>query len=119
MTESIEDIYQSIIEISQSKVVTGLKIIEKTVSVLKVRLYFYEELFVQIYINLKRQKRSYALILNDKRIFGKDYTFGQWHLHPFDNPDEHDKSDFAKKSISINEFIEEAFFILSKKLKII
>lgn len=119
MKEGIEEIFQSIVKISQSDTVTELKIIEKTKSILKVRLYFSEELFVQIYVNIKKPKGSYALILNDRRIFGKDHVLNEWHLHPFENPDEHDESEIAKKSITIEEFLEEAFFIASEKLKIV
>jgi hypothetical protein len=119
MKESIEEIYQSLEKISQSEIVIDLKVIEKTRSILKARLYFSEELFVQIYINIKKPKRSYTLILNDRRIFGKDYIYGQWHIHSYENPDEHDFSDFAKKEISIEEFIQESFFIASEKLRII
>lgn len=119
MKESIEEIFHHIIKISQSDTVIDLKIAEKTKSILKARLYFAEELFVQVYVNTRRPKRSYTLILNDRRIFGKDRIFNQWHLHPFENPDEHDESEISKKSITIEEFVEEAFFIASEKLKIV
>ncbi|MBI3600376.1 MAG: hypothetical protein HY097_07010 [Nitrospinae bacterium] len=119
MRESIEEIFQSVVKISQSDTVTELKIIEKTKSILKARLYFSEELFVQVYVNTRKPKRSYALILNDKRIFGKDCVFNIWHLHPFENPDKHDESEFAKKSVTVEEFVEAAFFTASEKLKIV
>ena len=119
MKEGIEEIFHRIVKISQSDTVIDLKIIERTKSILKARLYFAEELFVQVYVNTRKPKKSYTLILNDRRIFGKDCIFNQWHLHPFENPDEHDESEISKKSITMEEFIEEAFFIASEKLKIV
>jgi len=119
MKESIEEIFRNLEEISQFDIVIASKIIEKTKSIIKARLYFSEELFVQIYANIKKPKKSYALILNDRRIFGKDYIYGQWHLHSFESPDEHDKSKIAEEAVTIEEFVERAFVIVSEKLKII
>lgn len=119
MKESIEEIFQNLEKTSKFNIVIEFRIIEKTKSIIKARLYFSEELFVQVYVNIKRPKRSYSLILNDKRIFGKDCVFGQWHLHPLENPNEHDESENAKKATTIEEFVEEASFIVSEKLKIV
>jgi len=119
MKEGIKEIFHDLEKISQSGLISDLKVIEKTKSILKARLYFSEELFVQVYVNVKKPKISYSLILNDRRIFGKDCIFGQWHLHPFERPDEHDESEIAQEAITIEEFVEKAFFIASDKLNII
>lgn len=76
-------------------------------------------MFVQIYVNIRRPKKSYALIINDIRIFGKDFIFGSWHLHSFESPQKHDDSEKAKKPITIEEFVDDAIFILSEKLGMI
>jgi len=119
LKESIEGFLLSIESISKDSRIIELKIIEKTKSLLKARLYFLEDVYVQIYVNIKRPKKSYALVINDSRIFGKDYIFGSWHVHPFDAPDKHDDSGKARKPVAIEEFVEEAAFILSEKLGII
>lgn len=122
MKESIEEIVQNLQEIEKvyrSLSPINLKILEKTKSIVKARLSFSEEFFVQIYVNLKRVKKSYSLIFDDRRIFGKDCILGQWHLHPFEHPDEHDESEDAKRTITIEKFVERAFFIVSEELEIL
>ncbi len=119
MKGSIEEISIGLYNIAASNALIDLRIVEKTKSILKARLHFSEELFMQIYENIKRSKKSYALILNDRRIFGKDYLFGQWHRHPFENPEEHDVSESGKKSATIEEFITESIYIVSERLEAI
>ncbi|HLA50492.1 MAG TPA: hypothetical protein VJ000_04845 [Thermodesulfovibrionia bacterium] len=119
MKESIEGFLLSLEKISKDIRIRELKVIEKTKSILKARLYFSNDIFVQIYVNIKRPKKNYALIINDIRIFGKDYIFGLWHLYPFESPQKHDDSEKARKPVTIEEFVEEATFILSEKLGMI
>ncbi|MBI5050935.1 MAG: hypothetical protein HZC11_08740 [Nitrospirae bacterium] len=119
MKENIEGFLRSLISASKTSRIKELRIIEKTKSVLKARLYFSEDIFVQIYVNVKRPKKSYALVINDTRIFGKDFIFGAWHAHPFKAPLMHDDSVKSKKPVTIEEFVEEAVFILSENLGII
>ncbi len=119
MKESIEGFTLSLENISKDSRIRELKVIEKTKSILKARLYFSDDIFVQVYVNIRRPKKSYAVIVNDIRIFGKDYVFGLWHLHPFESPQKHDDFEGAKKPVTMEEFVEEAAFILSEKLRMI
>lgn len=119
MKESIEGFLLSLEKISKDSRIRELKVIEKTKSILKARLYFSDDIFVQVYVNIRRPKKSYAVIVNDIRIFGKDYVFGLWHLHPFESPQKHDDSEGARNPVTIEEFVEEAAFILSETLRII
>ncbi len=119
MKEGIEEIVLRLEAISQDSRIIELKVIEKTKSILKARLYFLEDVFVQIYVNNRGHKSSFTLIINDSRIFGKDYIFGAWHSHHFEAPHEHDVSEKSRKPVSLEDFVEEATFILSEKLKII
>ncbi len=117
MKENIDDIIQNLKRISSSIAAKDLRIIDKTESLLKARIYFMEDLFVQLYINIRNPKRSYTLILNEKRIFGKDYIFSSWHLHPYTNPEFHDDSKHGQKEITIEDFVEESLYIVTEKLK--
>ena len=119
MRQKIEELILQLQAIAKDSRFTELKIIEKTKSILKARLFVSEDIFIQIYVNLKRPKRNYALVINDSRVFGKDYLFGEWHSHTFESPGKHDVSEKAKQPVAIEDFIEEALFILSEKLKII
>ena len=44
--------------------------------------------FIDIFFNEETGTTAFALIENNKRIFGVDNT-GGWHLHPFKSPDAH------------------------------
>lgn len=119
MKESIELLLFSLEALSKDSRIVELKVIEKTKSLLKARLYFSEDIYAQIYVNIRRPKKSYALVINDTRIFGKDFIFGAWHTHPFEDPNLHEASDKVRKPVTVNEFVEEALFILSEKIRII
>lgn len=56
----------------------------------KTRIMLAENLFIEIRINSRNLRTSYALVRNQKRIAGFD-NLGAWHLHPFENPDAHRK----------------------------
>ena len=57
--------------------------------------------FINIFYNSESEKFSFALIKNNKRIFGVDNT-RNWHIHPFENPDSHVNS----SEISLLDFLE-------------
>ncbi len=46
-------------------------------------------LFVQVFWGSRSGTLSFALIESDRRAFGIDFRKGQWHMHPFDRPEEH------------------------------
>jgi len=119
LKKTIDNVVSTLVQALINSRIKELKIIDKTRSILKARLFFSEDIFIQIYVNIRKPKRSYTLVINDKRIFGKDYVFGTWHTHPFEDPLMYYGSEESRKSITIEEFIEEATFILSEKLGII
>ncbi|MEA1956797.1 MAG: hypothetical protein U9N01_00345 [Euryarchaeota archaeon] len=52
--------------------------------------------------------------MDGERIYGRDCYGGNWHLHPYDDPSKHDMSENGKKSLSIEEFVDEVEEILVK-----
>ncbi len=44
--------------------------------------------FIDAFLNEQTMTTAFALIQEDRRVFGADNT-GGWHVHPFENPDEH------------------------------
>jgi hypothetical protein len=46
--------------------------------------------FVDAFFNEQTGTIAFALIQEGKRIFGADNT-GGWHVHPFDDPEKHEK----------------------------
>jgi len=71
-------------------------------TVVKVRVFLIPEMFIDVFYNEDTGKKSYALINKGCRIFGADNAFIGWHLHPFDNPDEH----IPSSEISFIDFME-------------
>ncbi|WP_290597686.1 MULTISPECIES: hypothetical protein [unclassified Archaeoglobus] len=48
-------------------------------------------------------------------MFGRDCVGGEWHKHPFENPDDHDFGEDSSKEVSVSEFFEEVFRLLVEK----
>lgn len=57
--------------------------------------------FIEIFFNSETDKHSFALIKNDRRIYGVDNT-KDWHIHPFESPNAHVPS----QPTSFKEFIK-------------
>jgi hypothetical protein len=119
LTEEIDDVLPILEDIARKNRNLQLTILDKTASILKARLFFTEDICVQIYINSRKPKKSYTLIVNDRRIFGKDFVWNKWHTHPFENPDIHDSTGEGEEPITVQEFIQQATFILSEKVELI
>ena len=58
-------------------------------AVLKARVYLSIDAFVDVYFNPTNGACSYTLVQDNRRIYGADNAFVGWHVHPFENPDEH------------------------------
>ncbi len=64
--------------------------VQTEVFILKGRAILKKDRFLQIYFNEHTGTIAFALIENDKRIWGIDYdNMRGWHLHPLENPDTH------------------------------
>jgi len=71
--------------------------------VVKIRIVLkVKEMFIDVYYNSETGKVSYALIQKWKRVFGAD-NLEFWHLHPFENPNEHRKT----IKITFKKFLKE------------
>ncbi|MGR3219372.1 MAG: hypothetical protein ACUZ8H_06080 [Candidatus Anammoxibacter sp.] len=58
--------------------------------ILKGRLILEKNRFVQIYFNELTKTTSFALIHNDRRVWGIDFdNMRGWHLHPLENHETH------------------------------
>lgn len=79
---------------------------------LKGRVTLEKDRFLQIYFNEETGTTAFALIEENKRIWGIDYdNIKGWHLHPIENPESH---------IDISEIsVEEIIKALSDALKLL
>jgi len=65
------------------------------------------EIFIQVYVNIKKAKLNLALVVAGERIYGIDKEGGSYHEHPYQNPALHidcnqtDIDTFVFKSIGI------------------
>ena len=69
--------------------VQSIEEIDHTDITLSLRLHIRQGLFVQIFYGDYSGSLYFALIEHDRRIFGIDRERQQWHMHPFENPEEH------------------------------
>lgn len=109
----IKQLIQSIEDIADRY---GLKILslDFTDITLFLRIGFSSEVFIQIYINSKKQKTNLALIVADERAYGIDKEGGFYHEHPFGNPSNHIKTE----QIKIEDFIVRSLELL-KTMKLL
>lgn len=59
--------------------------------------------FIDAFHNEQTDTTAFALIQQDRRVFGADNTGGR-HVHPFENPDRHE---FISGPLSFAQFIAE------------
>jgi len=78
------------------------------------RIGFLQNVFIQIYVNVKKDKVNMALIVVGNRIYGVDKEGGAYHEHPFEDPLQHIDTD----KMDIEDFIIKSLEIL-KKIKLI
>lgn len=77
-----------------------VRIIDNTV--VKIRVFLTYGAFIDVFFNADTGNCSYALIEAGTRAFGADNAFVGWHIHPFDDPDQHAPS----SEISFRDFLK-------------
>lgn len=92
----------------------GLKVlgIDQTENIISLKLIIDNEFFIQVYGNVKKNKLNLALVFKKRRLYGYDSEGGQYHCHPFDDPDGHI---FVNTKKSIKEFVSESMKFLEEK----
>jgi hypothetical protein len=89
--------------------------------VVKIKAFIDANTFINIFYNAETLKYSFALVRNNKRIFGADNT-RNWHIHPFENPDSHlettemSLADFFKPMFDSDRLTEKKFLCKIKLL---
>ncbi len=82
----------------------------KTPKSLKANIHLNEKFFIAVRYNARNGRMDFALIQDNKRIFGYD-NLKEWHCHPYKNPSEHiscDKPSTDKILYEIKKVIEDA-----------
>lgn len=86
--------------------------LDKTAHALKMRLYVFDDCFVQVYTNIEKRLLSYALVFDRVRIYGRDSEGGYWHRHPHNSADTHDFGEEGSKPVDLAQFLKEVQGIL-------
>lgn len=86
--------------------------IDRTDNIISLKLLIDNELFIQIYGNVEKDKLNLSLVFKKRRLYGYDSEGGRYHCHPFDDPDGHVFIDDKK---SIQELIQESMRFLEEK----
>lgn len=109
----IKDIVHTLEDISNRY---GLRILslDFTDITLISRIGFSFEIFIQIYVNVRKDKVNMALVVADERVYGIDKEGGIYHEHPFENPALH----IPTEQIEIEDFVVKSLEIL-KGMKLI
>lgn len=80
---------------------------DKNPAALKMRLILGPEFFVQMYVNVATGTQNFVLVLGRQRLYARDCVGGNWHRHPYDNPNAHDFSAEGAKPVTAVEFLAE------------
>jgi len=81
----------------------------------KYRLIIREDLYIQIYVNVRNGTHGFALVQKGARLYGRDSEDWKWHRHPIENPNAHDFSPEGAKEVSVEDFVKEVQEILARK----
>ena len=68
------------------------------------------DVFIQVYVNTRKEKLNLALIVSGNRIYGVDKEGGFYHEHPLDNPGSHKKT----HAMGLEEFVIKSLELLKK-----
>ncbi len=85
----IEDFRNLLISITKRKFPdASITLIDKRKITVEARVKISEEFFIEVYYNTLSDKKSFALIKNNQRVFGYD-NYKYWHVHPLDSITDH------------------------------
>ncbi len=103
------------LEKAASKYICKLRILAKTDNAVKARIEISDNIYVQFYFHQISGTTNYALVGWDNRLYGRDCIGGNWHRHPFENPEAHDATGDGTRNATPEEFLDEVFEILLKE----
>ncbi len=111
--ETIEQLFQEASEaLAQFWFVQRLDIVERTDQTVTVQLVIDNKLRVQAFLSQKSGRLSFALIGPAGRLYGRDRQHGEWHRHPFSNPESHEVTPEGTSPRALLQFMAEVQEIL-------
>ncbi|MCK5328661.1 MAG: hypothetical protein KAR36_08660 [Candidatus Latescibacteria bacterium] len=109
---SVHSIHRELMELRSDPGFLRIEVLDHTRHIIKARLYFDSDLFIQVYRNDKTDATNFLLMYGGRRIYARDEKGSVWHRHPEDRPDSHDLSPEGQREIGFREFIMEVYAVL-------
>ncbi len=75
------------LEKAVSKYSLKLRVLIKTDNAVKARIDISDNIYVQFYFHQISGTSKYVLVGWNNRLYGRDCVCGNWHRHPFENPE--------------------------------
>ncbi len=99
---TLEEFERTVFGIAQTSPICGVPFVRELLPAsISIRIPITPGGFVDAFLNEQTGTTAFAFILDGKRIFGADNT-GGWHLHPFENAEQHRQ---ISRAMSFAEFI--------------
>lgn len=111
--ETIDQLLQEAVEaVDQFWFIQSLEVVERTDRTVTVQLMIGNELRVHAFLSRKTGRLSLALIGPSGRLYGRDRQRGEWHMHPFAQPDSHEATPEGVSRKPLLQFMAEVQEIL-------
>ncbi len=103
------------LEKAASKYSLKPRVLIRTNNAVKARIEISDNIYVQFYFHQTSGTSNYVLVGWNNRLYGRDCVGGNWHRHPFENPEVHETTGDGAKDATPEEFIDEVFEILLRE----
>ncbi len=103
------------LESAASKYSLKPRILIITENAVKARIEISNNIYIQFYHHQLSGTSNYVLVGWNNRLYGRDCVGGNWHRHPFENPQAHDRTGEGVKDVTPEEFLDEVFEILLRE----
>jgi hypothetical protein len=101
---TLAEFERQVFEVAMASSICSIPVVRRlTPTSINLRLSVATGGYIDAFYNEQTHTMAYALILRGRRAFGADNT-GDWHVHPFDDPERHDPLPAA---MSFAEFVAE------------
>ncbi len=91
------------------------RILVRTDNAVKARIEISDNIYVQFYFHQVSGTSNFVLVGWNNRLYGRDCVGGDWHRHPFENPESHDITGGGADDVTPEEFLDEVFDILLRE----
>ncbi len=103
------------LESAASKYLLKPRILVRTDNAVKARIEISDNIYIQFYYHQISGTANYVLMGWNNRLYGRDCVGGNWHRHPFENPQAHEIVGEGAEDATPEDFLDEVFEILLRE----